>query len=65
MISEEIMSVAEARELMPDTTSSLSDEEVSSLLNNLELLATAFIQAVQFNDEFRVNIEYNRGQKAE
>ena len=61
----EIMSIAEARRLMPDTTLEMSDDEVSDLLSNLSFLAGAFIHIVQFNKDLRVNIDYNRGQKVE
>ena len=65
MIDDEIMSVGEARLLMPDTTKVMSDDEVQALLNNLGLLATAFVEAVRKDEQYRVNIEYNRGQKSE
>lgn len=58
---QETINLSEARRLMPSTTASMSDEELVKLINNLELLASAFIEAVQFDKEFRVNIEYNRG----
>lgn len=58
----EIMSIAEARQIMSETTSNMSDEEVASLLNNLCLLAGAFIEAVRKDNKLRVNIAYNRGQ---
>ncbi len=44
---DEIMSIAEARQLMSETTQDMSDEEVASLLNNLCLLASAFIKVVR------------------
>lgn len=65
MIDDEIMSVSEARSLMPDTTEAMSDDEVQALLNNLGLLATAFVEAVRKDEQYRVNIEYNRGQQSE
>lgn len=65
MIDDEIMSVGEARLLMPDTTETMSDDEVQALLNNLGLLATAFVEPVRKDEQYRVNIEYNRGQKSE
>lgn len=63
MTDDETMSVNEARKLMPDTTEAMNDDEVRVLLNNLGLLATAFVEAVRNDDKYRVNIEYNRGQK--
>lgn len=65
MIDDEVMSVIEARQLMPDTTATMSDDEVQSLLNNLGLLATAFVKAVRKDEKCRVNIAYNRGEKSE
>lgn len=62
---DDIMSVAEARQIMQETTSPMTDDEVRVLLNNLGLLATAFVEAVRKNEENRVNIEYNRGEKSE
>ena len=59
------MAVSEARQLMPDTTATMSDAEVEKLIGNLEFLAASFVQAVQFNDELIVNIAYNRGSKTE
>lgn len=64
-MTEEIMTVNEARSLMPETTNQLSDKEVSDIINNLEILAYSVIEAVRFDDDFRVNIEYNRGKKSE
>lgn len=52
MIDDETMSVAEARKLMPDTTESMNDDEVRALLNNLGLLATAFVAAVRNDDKY-------------
>ncbi len=65
MIDDEVMSVIEARQLMPDTTAAMSDDDVQALLNNLGLLATAFVEAVRKDEEYRVNIAYNRGEKLE
>ncbi len=62
---DELMSVAEARQIMSETTAAMTDEEVAGILNNLSLLATAFIEAVRNDNEYRVNIAYNRGEKAE
>ena len=62
-MSQETISLGEARKLMPCTTSVMSDEELVQLINNLELLASAFIEAVQFDEEFRVNIAYTRGKQ--
>lgn len=45
---------------MPDTTKAMDDDEVQALLNNLGLLATAFVEAVRKDERYRVNIEYNR-----
>jgi hypothetical protein len=59
------LSVVEARSLMPVITAKLSDSEVEDIINNLGILATSVIQAVRFDDEFRVNIEYNRGKESE
>lgn len=64
-MTDEIMSVEEARLFMPATTAGKSDEEVKQLIINLEVLANSVIEAVRFDDNFRVNIEYNRGKKAE
>ncbi len=60
-----LLSVVEARSLMPVITAKLSDSEVEDIINNLEILADSVIQAVRFDNEFRVNIEYNRGKKSE
>jgi hypothetical protein len=65
MIDDEIISVGEARKLMPETTEKMNDEQIQALLNNLGLLATAFIEAVRKDNEYRVNIAYNRGERAE
>jgi hypothetical protein len=62
MNSEDTLSVAEARALMPSMTATMSDDDITRLLDSLNLLASAIIEAVQFDDEFRVNIAYNRGQ---
>lgn len=64
-MTDEIMAVKEARALMPDTTKHLSDNEVQVLIDKLEFLAGTFVEMVQFDSDFRVNIEYNRGQKLE
>jgi hypothetical protein len=64
-MGDEVMTVSKARQLMPDTTATMSDTEVEKLIGNLEFLATSFVQAVQFNDELIVNIAYNRGNKVE
>lgn len=64
-MTNEILSVEEARMLMPSTTASKSDAEVEQIITNLEILADSVIQAVRFDDEFRVNIAYNRGKKSE
>ncbi len=64
-MNEPVMSVVEARRLMPDTTISLSDEQVEQIIINLDILANAVVGAVLFDDEYRVNIEYNRGEKLE
>jgi hypothetical protein len=64
-MTDESMSVAEARRLMPDTTAAMSNDEVERLVNNLDLLASAFIEAVRKDSEYRVNVEYNRGEKPE
>lgn len=50
---------------MPNTTENLSDTEVESIINNLEVLANSVVQAVRFDDDFRVNIAYNRGKETE
>lgn len=55
------LTVEEARSLMPEITSSIDDEGVEKIINNLDVLATAFVDAVLFDDEFIVNIAYNRG----
>lgn len=44
---EEIISIIEARLLMPDSTADMSDSEVTALINSLELLALAFIKMIQ------------------
>lgn len=64
-MTNEILSVDEARILMPQTTLDKSDAEVEKIIQNLEILADSVIEAVRFDDEFRVNIEYNRGKKLE
>jgi len=57
------MSVVEARQMMDETTASMSDDEVIRLVNSLTLLAESFIGAAQNDSKYRVNIEYNRGDK--
>lgn len=64
-MDESILSVTEARHLMPKTTSGKSDEEVEQIISNLEILADSVIKAVRFDDDFRVNIAYNRGTETE
>lgn len=65
MINEQLMTVVEARQMMPDTTATLSDSQVEQIIVNLDVLADSIIKAVLFDDEYRVNIEYNRGEKLE
>lgn len=60
-MNELVMDVGEARELMPKITSKLSDKEVEQMIINMEVLAEVIVKAVQFDEEFRVNIAYNRG----
>lgn len=62
-MTNEILSVDEARILMPATTAGKSDAEIEQIITNLEILADSVIEAVRFDDEFRVNIEYNKGKK--
>jgi hypothetical protein len=57
------MTVMEARQMMPDTTATLSDTQVEQIIINLDILADSIVKAVLFDDEYRVNIEYNRGQR--
>lgn len=64
-MTNEILSVEEARKLMPAVTEGISDTKVEQIITNLEILADSVIEAVRFDDEFRVNIEYNRGKKLE
>lgn len=45
-----IMSVKEAKNIMPDSTKYMSDEEIVNFINNLELLAGAIIKMVQDKD---------------
>jgi hypothetical protein len=65
MINEPLMTVVEARQMMPDTTASLSDTQVEQIIVNLDILADSIVKAVLFDDEYRVNIAYNRGEKLE
>lgn len=58
-MESDLLTVEEARELMPSTTANLTDEEVAVIVNNLGILADSIIKAVLFNDDFRVNIAYN------
>lgn len=46
----EIMTIQEARELMPATTRAMSDKEVVYFINTLDLLAGAIIEMVQNKD---------------
>ncbi len=62
-LDNEIMTVNEAREIMHESTTGMSEYEVEDLINNMHLLARAFIETVQKDEEFRVNIAYNRGDK--
>lgn len=42
------MSVSEARTIMPNMTSNMTDEEVINIIDKLENLAGALIEMVQF-----------------
>jgi hypothetical protein len=50
MDSPLILSVKEARVLMPLATYGMADEEIIKLITSLELLASAFIKMVQNNE---------------
>lgn len=54
------VTIATARKILGDDAASFTDEEITALIRDLELLAQAYIQAVQNNDKLRVNIEYYR-----
>ncbi len=42
-----LLSVEEARKLMPDTTKNMSDKDVIGFIESLELLAESIIKMVQ------------------
>lgn len=65
IVTEGTLTVDEARSMMPETTIGLTDLEVQTILNSLDILASSVIDAVRFDDKFRVNIEYNRGNNLE
>jgi len=55
------ISISDAREIMGNDADSLSDEDIQTLIDQLNSLARGFVQAVLNGDTYAVFMEYNRG----
>jgi hypothetical protein len=54
-----IIGIRAARRVLGAEADNFSDEEIGQLIQDLDLLATAFVKMVQNNEQILENIDYN------